>query len=159
MPVSKRVLTGRLPRILGALCLIFASIACSTTSGTSGPSDPPVPAAKVFFCNNSNPHCTPETSFSIGSLRDLYIFVRWTNVPAGTHAQKLDILLPGDGGLFQTYTASFAINQHPSGSITTKRAFPVAGTWITQRAITGAWQVQVFLDGQSFGTQTIELNP
>jgi hypothetical protein len=112
----------------------------------------------VSVCSNPGPNCAPASSFSIASLRDLSIVVRWTNVPAGTHTQRLDILEP-DGGLYQTFNTSFAIAANSGGSATTTGTVPVAGSWISQRFLSGNWTVQVSLDDRPEGSQVVRLDP
>jgi hypothetical protein len=143
-----------------ALCLAAGFSACQTgmTSGSGGNSPPPVTGATVSFCDDGEGACTPATSFSVASLRDLVINVNWENLSDGNHTQMLEVLQPG-GGLYQASQSSFLVSDASQSSLTTKRTLPVAGAWISQRQITGEWSVRVSLDGKAITTQTVQLNP
>jgi hypothetical protein len=146
--------------------LLLASFVCgcagqvSSTSSTMGsPVGAQGPAsAAVFFCGQNNNACAPSTSFQLSTLRDLLIFVRWDNLPAGNHLQTLDIFLP-DGNPYQTIETSFEVAAGPAGSHTNVNALPVAGTWLARRPFPGAWSVEVSLDGQFVTRQTVQLVP
>lgn len=129
------------------------SVQSPSGNGTGNPT-----SVSVSVCSDPGPNCAAASSFSIASLRDLSIVVRWTNVPAGTHTQRLDILEP-DGGLYQTFNTSFAIAANSGGSVTTTGTVPVAGSWISQRFLSGNWTVQVSLDDQPEGSQAVRLDP
>lgn len=143
-----------------ALCLSVGFSACQTglTSANGGNPPPPVAGATVSFCDNGNGACTPATSFSVASLRDLVIDVNWENLSDGNHTQMLEVLQP-DGGLYQASQSSFLVSDASQSSMTMKRTLPVAGAWISQRRITGEWSVRVSLDGKAITTQTVHLNP
>ena len=55
------------------LCLAAGFAACQTgmTSGTGGGGNPPPTDATISFCDDGDGACTPATSFSVASLRDL----------------------------------------------------------------------------------------
>ncbi len=149
-----------------AFWLTISGAACS--SGVLPPlPDPPPPgggppggggSAIVIFCDNSNPFCTPSTVFSVSSLRDLFISVVWMDYPAGNHLQTLKIFLP-DGNLYQTFETTFEIVGSPTGSLTTVQSLPVAGSYITQRSLTGDWRVEVSLEGQFITGGVVTLSP
>lgn len=143
-----------------ALCLAAGFSACQTgmTSGSGGNSPPPVTGATVSFCDDGEGACTPATSFSVASLRDLVINVNWENLSGGNHTQMLEVLQPG-GGLYQASQSSFLVSDASQSPLTMKRTLPVAGAWISQRRITGEWSVRVSLDGKVITTQTVQLNP
>ena len=143
-----------------ALCLAAGFSACQTgmTSGNGGNPPPLVTGATVSFCDNGDGACTPATSFSVASLRDLVINVNWENLSAGNHTQMVEVLQPG-GGLYQASQSSFLVSDASQSSLTTKRTLPVAGAWISQRRITGEWSVRVSLDGKAITTQTVQFNP
>ncbi|MGA8143481.1 MAG: hypothetical protein WB987_06310 [Candidatus Acidiferrales bacterium] len=142
------------------LCLAagFSSCQTGTTSATGGGPLPPVTDATVSFCDDGEGSCTPATSFSVASLRDLVVSVNWENLSAGNHTQLLEILQPG-GGLYQSSQSSFLVADSSQASMTMSRTVPVAGTWISQRRITGDWTVRVSLDGNAITTQMVQLNP
>jgi putative hemolysin len=128
----------------------------SSQSSLSMPAAPP--QAAISFCNSAAANCTPEQSFSVGMVRDLDVVVNWTNLPEGTHAQKVSFLLP-NGDFYTAYEKSFEVAAGSNGTLTTIQALPVAGTWISQRRLTGTWSVTVELDGQPMGTGTFEFMP
>jgi len=143
-----------------ALCLAAGFSACQTgmTSGSGGNPPPPVTGATVSFCDNGDGACTAATSFSVASLRDLVISVNWENLSAGNHTQMLEVLQPG-GGLYQASQSSFLAGGASQSSLTMTRTVPVAGTWISQRRMTGEWSVRVSLDGKAITSQTVQINP
>jgi hypothetical protein len=102
--------------------------------------------------------CTPTSSFSVSTARDVKISIAWQNVPVGNHIQKLEVLVP-TGGLYQQSTTAFAIPDDSGQPLVAMRSLPVAGTWIQQRQITGEWTLRVSLDGQVITSQTVQLTP
>ena len=142
------------------LCLAGRFSACQTgmTSANGGNPPPPVTGATVSFCDDGQGACTPATSFSVASLRDLVINVNWENLSGGNHTQMLEVLQPG-GGLYQASRSSFLVGDASQSSLTVTRTLPVAGAWISQRRITGEWNVRVSLDGMAITSQTVQLNP
>jgi len=143
-----------------ALCLAAGFSACQTgmTSGNGGHPPPLVTGATVSFCDDGDGACTAATSFSVASLRDLVISVNWENLSAGNHTQMLEVLQPG-GGLYQASQSSFLVGGASQSSLTMTRTVPVAGTWISQRRMTGEWSVRVSLDGKAITSQTVQINP
>ena len=143
-----------------ALCMAAGFSACQTgmTSGNGGNPPPPVTGATVSFCDDGDGACTAATSFSVASLRDLVISVNWENLSAGNHTQMLEVLQPG-GGLYQASQSSFLVGGASQSSLTMTRSVPVAGTWISQRRMTGEWSVRVSLDGKAITSQTVQINP
>ena len=143
-----------------ALCMAAGFSACQTgmTSGNGGNPPPPVTGATVSFCDDGDGACTAATSFSVASLRDLVISVNWENLSAGNHTQMLQVLQPG-GGLYQVSQSSFLVGGASQSSLTMTRSVPVAGTWISQRRMTGEWSVRVSLDGKAITSQTVQINP
>jgi len=143
-----------------ALCLAAGFSACQSgmTSGNGGNPPPPVTGATVSFCDDGDGACTAATSFSVASLRDLVISVNWENLSAGNHTQMLEVLQPG-GGLYQASQSSFLVGGASQSSLTMTRSVPVAGTWISQRRMTGEWSVRVSLDGKAITSQTVQINP
>jgi hypothetical protein len=128
------------------------------TSANGGNPPPPVAGATISFCDDGEGTCTPATSFSVASLRDLVINVNWENLSAGNHTQMLEVLQP-DGGLYQAGQSSFLVSDASQSSLTMKRILPVAGAWISQRRMTGEWSVRVSLDGKAITSQTVQINP
>ncbi|MGH9775237.1 MAG: hypothetical protein ACRD50_09855 [Candidatus Acidiferrales bacterium] len=142
-----------------ALCGL-ALAGCGTTGGTMvpsgvGPSGPP--SATISLCDSPQPSCTPSSTFSAGELRQLAIVVKWSNVSAGPHAQNVVLRLP-EGNVYQRMETAFQISDSASGSDTTVQTVPVAGTFISQRSLTGLWTVEVSLDDQPVASQTFRFN-
>jgi hypothetical protein len=164
--ILRRSPAGRSPMrvvLLGAIvCCAMALAGCSAANvgSSSGlpPAPPPPASAAVSLCDNAAAGCTASTSFSIGSLREMGIKVAWSDVAAGNHAQKVTLTLP-DGHLYQVIETGFVIPTSPSGSFTSVQKLPVAGTFITQRSLTGMWTVQVSLDDALMTSRTFQLNP
>jgi hypothetical protein len=152
---------GTLLLSCAVLCLVAGFSACQTgmTSGSGGGGNPPPPTdPTVSFCDDGEGACTPATSFSVASLRDLVISVNWENLSAGNHTQMLEVLQPG-GGLYQASQSSFLVSGTSESSLTMTRSVPVAGTWISQRRMTGEWSVRVSLDGKTITSQTVQITP
>jgi hypothetical protein len=145
--------------IAALFCAAGLAAGCAGSSMTQTPL-PPVPAvsAVIQVCNNTPAGCAASAAFSLADLRDLAINVAWSNVPEGTHTQTLAVLEPG-GGLYEAKTQAFAIPDGSNGSVDTAETLPVAGTWITQRARTGAWTVQISLDSEIVATKTVQFDP
>lgn len=131
----------------------------SLTINITPPAD--VFAAMVKFCDDEseNPNCPSMDTFSLAQIRDLFIWVNWQGVSAGTHTQELDIYMPQGNALYIKYSDAFQIAATPTGSATVLRPMPVAGTWITQRQLTGTWEVNVLLDGQLITSKQFTFTP
>jgi len=119
---------------------------------------------EVFFCESPTTECrSTNTAFTVGKLRDIFVFVTWPNV-SGDLVQTVEFFLP-DGSLyvkkatpFRASTAQPRARAVPGASptvdafLTSSRGTPtvitplaVAGTYITQRSLLGAWTVRVRL--------------
>lgn len=145
--------------IIAILLLAIGSAGCTgSSSANGGIPPPPVPNALITFCDDGDPACTPATSFSVASARDVVIKTSWDNLPVGNHVQTLEIMIPG-GGLYQSTQTAFLTDSSSSAAFATSRILPVAGTWIQQRQITGTWVVRVSLDDQVVASQMVALNP
>jgi hypothetical protein len=147
--------------MLLAAVLLFAGVGfsgCQMTSANGGTPPPVAPSATFSFCDKEAPSCDNETSFSATATRDLEVKVAWQNVPAGSHVQTLEILLPG-GNLYQQTQMAFGVEQSSDTPLVAIQTLPVAGTWIQQRHLMGEWTARVSLDGQVIATQTVELTP
>jgi hypothetical protein len=144
-----------------AAVVLFAALqfsGCQMTSADGGTPPPAAPSATFSFCDKEAPSCDNETSFSATATRDLEVKVSWQNVPAGSHVQTLEILLPG-GNLYQQTQMTFGVQQGFDQPMVAIQTLPVAGTWIQQRHLLGQWTARVSLDGQLIATQTVELTP
>lgn len=149
-----------------AVALVASTAAlggCATRS--SSPTPVPEPVAQnpqlelaVRVCDSETPNCTGETNFNLSSVRDLQVNTDWKNMPGGTHTQEITFLLP-NGVVYQTVSHGFGVAEGTFGTPTISDAMPVAGTYITQRELTGDWTVQVSLDGAVVGTQAIQFQP
>ena len=96
--------------------------------------------------------------FAIADTADLYLaFDARTKgaAPTGGHHARFEISSPG-GAIFQVTDVPYAAS-HQGARVWT--SLPIAGTWIAQYAITGSWEVRVFLDDASepAGTATFVL--
>ncbi len=79
-------------------------------------------------------------------------------MPGGTRTQEIAFLLP-NGVVYQTLSHGFGIAEGTFGAPTISDAMPVAGTYITQRELTGDWTMQISLDGAVAGSQKVQLQP
>lgn len=141
-----------------ALFLAIGLSACQTGTSANGGGPPPPTDATISFCDDGEGSCTPASSFSVETVRDLVVTVNWENLSTGTHTQLLELLQPG-GGLYQSSQTSFLVPDSLHRSMVVTRTLPVAGAWIQQRRITGEWSARVSLDGNAITTQTVQLNP
>jgi hypothetical protein len=119
---------------------------------------------EVFFCENPTTECrSTNSTFTVGKLRDIFVFVTWPNV-SGDLVQTVEFFLP-DGSLylkkvtpFRASTAQPRARAVPGAApavdafLTSSRGTPtvitplaVAGTYITQRSLLGTWTVRVRL--------------
>ncbi len=140
------------------LAIGFSACQTGSTSANGGNPPPAVTDATVSFCDDGADSCTPATSFSIDSLRDLVVNVNWENLKPGSHTQMIEVMMP-NGGLYQGGQSAFFVPDDSNGALTTTRTVPVAATWISQRHISGEWSVRVSLDGKAITSQTVQLNP
>ena len=109
----------------------------------------------------------PESSFSIGSLRELHIYTRWENLD-GDHEELRKIYSP-DGNLYYQKLLGFSttsLSQKPffshkalpralmvqstgitaDGEAVVWNYLPIGGSWISEHQMTGTWRVEIFLD-------------
>jgi uncharacterized lipoprotein YajG len=142
--------------VMGSITLALGGCATNLTTAIV---PPPTPLAMaVRLCDSAASSCVSAGSFSLASIRDLNVNVDWQNVPGGTHTQQLAMVLP-NGVVYQTISQGFGIAEGTVGSPTVSDAMPVAGTFITQRQLTGDWTVQISLDGAVVGSQKFALEP
>ncbi len=123
--------------------------------------------AEIFFCETSTTECrSTNTSFTVNKLRDLFVFVTWPGAN-GDVVQTVEFFLP-DGSLYLKRDTPFRArvgqpraraaagdNAVADAFLTSSRGVPtvvtplaVAGTYITQRSLLGAWTVRVSLGGK-----------
>ena len=126
-------------------------------SGSAGSGLVLAPVASLSLCNQTPGGCSVAASYSLGSMRDLAVNVQWSHVPEGTHTATFEILQPG-GGLYQVQNVSFVADSADAAA-QTGILVPVAGTWITQRSLTGSWSVRISLDNQAMDEQAFALLP
>jgi hypothetical protein len=138
------------------------SSAATTPVDTAVSPTPPAPRPAPGSGSASNPaalvellaitrsgQMTAGESFAVNRMRDLRILV-WWNV-AGQHVQRLELLSP-DGSLYQKFATAFdadtaKFEQHGNHAyLSIETMLPVAGTWITEHSLFGAWIVNVYLD-------------
>jgi len=119
---------------------------------------------EVFFCESPTTECrSTNTAFTVGKLRDIFVFVTWPNV-SGDLVQTVEFFLP-DGSLYVKKATPFrastaqpraravpGASPAPDAFLTSSRGTPtvitplaVAGTYITQRSLLGNWMVRVRL--------------
>lgn len=150
-------------RFLPLLLFLLGSTAiglggCATNSPSAIVPPPTLLAMTVRLCDSAVPGCVATTNFSLASMRDLNVNVDWQNVSGGTHTQQLAVLLP-NGVVYQTISHGFGVPEGNLGSPTVSDVMPVAGTFISQRELTGEWTVQVLLDGAMAGSEKFVLEP
>jgi hypothetical protein len=146
--------------LLACAGLILAGCGGMDSSETQPSMPLPMPQAQaqVILCNSVMANCTSEQNFSLQAVRDLHVMVNWQNLAVGTHAVRVSFLVPS-GDLYTAYEQSFAVADESNGAVTTIQALPVAGTWISQRRLIGAWSVTVELDGQQISTLPFQFTP
>jgi len=158
-PKRQRELTKLLLGSITAF-MLFSVSGCQmqSMSGSGGGAPPPAVSASISFCDDGVASCPPASSFSVASLRDLVVKINWENVPAGNHTESVELLIPG-GAAYRVTQDGFLILRSSAGPFSAQRTFPVVGTAISQRQMTGNWSVRASLDGQPVATQFVELTP
>jgi hypothetical protein len=72
------------------------------------PPQPKPRGPEIFFCETPETTCrTTQEVFSLGELRDLYVFIVWPGV-AGQHVQTVQFFLP-DGNIYTSKKTQFII--------------------------------------------------
>jgi len=143
------------------LLSLAAAVVFSGCAQTDAPVVPPAAqpvAMAVKLCDSSSEGCSGSGSLSIGTMRDLSLDVEWQNVPAGTHTQQIALVQP-NGVVYQTVSHGFSVPDGTLGSPALNDVIPVAGTFITQRSLTGQWSVEISLDGKTIGVQSFQFAP
>jgi hypothetical protein len=79
------------------------------------------------------------TRFIADRLSDLRVNVQWRFVEDDL-VQRIELIAP-DGAVYQRMAMAIPADRK------TETRVPVAGTWITQHSLYGAWCVEVFLEG------------
>lgn len=140
----------------------FGALACAAGCAQSdSPVTVPVAqpiAMSIKLCDTGAQGCTATGNFSVTAIRDLSLDVEWQNVPAGTHTQQIALVQP-NGVVYQTVSHGFAVPDGTIGSPALNDVIPVAGTFITQRSLTGQWSIEISLDGATIGKQAFEFEP
>ena len=131
---------------------------CAQSDVAIAPPSPQPLSMALTVCDTGAQACPGPGSFSISTIRDLSLGVEWQNVPAGTHTQEIALVQP-NGVVYQTVSHGFAIPDGTTGSSLLNDVIPVAGTFITQRSLTGQWSVQVSLDGKPVSSQAFQFEP
>jgi len=133
----------------------------------------------ISFSTDEGNACQPgPLEFQLTDVPDLYVCVALKGL-SGKYAGKVTFLLP-DGNVYQAMNVPFLTADMPTSAdpsievdgrtLEAKRAgwgangltlvtarLPVAGTFITQYTLAGAWTVQVALDGNQVGREYFEL--
>jgi hypothetical protein len=144
--------------------LTATSVSDGSKSATSaititGTADDFVTVVKFCADETENPNCSPKDTFSLAKIRDSIIWVNWQGVPKGTHTQQINIFMPQGNSPYATYSDGFQVTDASKGAATIMRPMPIAGTWITQRQLIGAWKVDVLLDGQLITSKQLTFAP
>jgi hypothetical protein len=92
-----------------------------------------------------------QSTFNIAATYAVYLDVS-ASAGAGNHQVIIDIFDP-HGNAWQSDTLTFTGLKKGASLVTD--TVPVAGTWIQQYNLTGAWTAQVFLDGASAPSATV----
>lgn len=145
----------------GFLCLVgnmFNLGSASSVPSAISQAKARVQSATLYACDTNDVNCTPATSFSLSSLGDLYVFVRWSSVPFGTHTQQINLVQPNDV-LCCSYSKSFLASHAPKRSLLIETDVPIAGTQIQLRDLTGLWRVDLYLDGQFVTSLPVQFDP
>jgi hypothetical protein len=133
-----------------------ASRASKTPAKKSkGPAAATEPAAYAVQASDSATAPVFKTTFDIATTYDVFVAFDIPVTLAGQHVAVFEISSPS--GIYQRTEVPFS-----TGTATKYRVWssmPVAGTWIEQYAMTGAWTVKVFMDAETAprATQTITL--
>src|SRR5690349_7943360 len=133
--IRLRVLAGIISAAIAVVCLN----GCAAGPSSNLPAQQAT-MASLSLCNRVENGCSVAATFSLNTIRDLSVDVQWKHLASGTHTQTTELLEPG-GGSYQVQNVSFVIDDTSDGSMKTNVVFPVAGSWITQRAITGNWNL------------------
>jgi hypothetical protein len=142
---------------LSLATIAFLSGCAQSDNPVGSPPTQPL-AMSVRLCDTGEQGCIGSGSFSVTTIRDLGLNVEWKNVPAGTHTQQIALVQP-NGVVYQTVSHGFSVADGTIGSPSLDDVIPVAGTFITQRSLTGQWSVEISLDGATVGGQTFQLEP
>ncbi len=154
----KRCRTTRIVNLAGFLFLAAALCTMGGCAASGGNGAPQATLAAMSLCNRTEAGCSQGAAFSLASIRDLAVDAQWSHLPEGTHTETVELLEPG-GGSYQVQNVSFAIDGTAEGAAQATVVFPVAGSWITERAITGNWNVRISLDGQNILIEPVEFQP
>jgi hypothetical protein len=156
-----------------------------TTQPDAGPDAGAQPALIRLAVTDSAVKQLPSqtgSTFSVSETRDLYFHSVWANL-AGGHRELRRFYAPS-GSLYYEKLLPFstlldapvpfkevvliphskqiaALSPDEAGQLLLSDAFPLAGTWISDRALVGTWRIEVYLDAatQPNGTLNFELTP
>lgn len=151
------------------LGLLLGVSGCATVQQAGNPGMPGggggpalVPgSATVSFCNAAQANCQSQSanfSMTTSNIPDLNIKVDWASVLPGTHSQEIRMMMP-NGNLFQRLQDTFMVAPDGNGGASVNRNIQIAGSFISQRQITGGWKVEVSLDGQAKANGDLRLDP
>jgi len=143
--------------LLSLAAVAFISGCAQSDNPVGSPPTQPL-AMSVKLCDTGAEGCAGSGNFSVTTIRYLGLNVEWKNVPAGTHTQQIALVQP-NGVVYQTVSHGFSVADGTIGSPSLDDVIPVAGTFITQRSLTGQWSVEISLDGATIGRQTFQLEP
>lgn len=153
-----------------------------TDTGTDAGSvtPPPPPARLVAYGVPSDGASEPMPSdFSVSETRELYIYSVHSGL-VGEHRELRRFYAPS-GDLYYEKLLAYstdldepipfmdervtiprskqvaAVKPDENGRLVISDVFPVAGTWISDRAMTGTWNVEMYLDGAKQASSTLQL--
>lgn len=137
----------RFAAILGAVAMLTSAVpataapgrvgSCSTGEVHRGRHEP---RARVALQGVGRDRTVKAGShFTADRVNDLLVSVQWTFVEDDL-VQRIHLIAP-DGAVYQRMAMAIPENRK------TETRVPVAGTWITQHSLYGAWCVEVYLDG------------
>jgi hypothetical protein len=80
---------------------------------------------EIFFCITPDTSCrTTQDTFSLGELRDLFVFVAWPGV-SGQHVQTVQFFQP-DGNLYMAIKTNFSVGGGVAAAVKPAAVAPVA---------------------------------
>ena len=128
--------------LAGWLALAGAQAAFAESRGAGLASDHHRGPARVHFVAVTHEGRSRRGQhFTAARVRILKIDVEWRTL-VGAHTQRLELIMP-DGSVYQRFTSEV---RSADGHATVETQVPVAGTWITDFSLEGAWEVNVYLD-------------
>jgi hypothetical protein len=140
---------------------------------------PATPARLLAYSAPSASAAEPmPAAFSVSDVRELYIYSVHSAL-VGEHRELRRFYAPSDDLYYEKLVAYSteldepapfvapvsvprskqiaAVRPDDNGRLIIEDVFPVAGTWISDRAMTGTWRVELYLDGAAQPSATLQL--